>query len=603
MAIISGALWNHKSEQVDSFIKQLIINTKNRINSKYFQTKTFNNGFVVASLKDGEALTEQIIFQSTSCLVGRMFRRPAGNDFQDVDIDRLTDETPISIDDLKENYWGRYVGVSFNCHQPKVCLIRDPQGLATFYWTRFEEATLFSSDLTLLYDTLKKNLEINDEYFLKFILGKTQSSLLTPFKNIYEVPPGCELFLQPEFDPIVSSFWNPLPAEKTAIKKNFEATQVSQEIINRLKYVISCWTSGSLGICLNLSGGLDSSALLLLLSETILRNKKVLALNYKHSLINASDESEEAQKAADFCNIPLHVFDWTSCLPLSPISKKVRWERPYTELINQETFYSISNFIRNIDQYEFMDGQGGDHLFLMPPPFEAAVDYLFEKGIPGLHSIIKNLSHYYRQSFWSSYKEFFNILKKYYAPSFFNSFSSHSPPSWLNVPKGTLEKDRSHKWIPNFSTSLPGKNYHYHSLREASFYQGQAHQYGNNLILHPLLSQPLIEYILSLPTYLFFNKDYDRILFRQAMNDWKPNPFVWRKTKGETSGVIQLGLRQHFSRVCELCLEGYLARKGLIKKDLLYNELLALSYGKPIEIWPLLNVLACEIWFENWEFL
>jgi len=104
-----------------------------------------------------------------------------------------------------------------------------------------------------------------------------------------------------------------------------------------------------------------------------------------------------------------------------------------------------------------------------------------------------------------------------------------------------------------------------------------------------------------MPVYQSFADEYNRVLFRQAMAQHKKGKFIWRKSKGETSGVLILALRERFGAICELVIEGHFAQQGLIDRDLLLQRLNEFRHGKIDQLWPLMNLMVTEIWLRSWE--
>ena len=103
-----------------------------------------------------------------------------------------------------------------------------------------------------------------------------------------------------------------------------------------------------------------------------------------------------------------------------------------------------------------------------------------------------------------------------------------------------------------------------------------------------------------MPTYQTFSQGYNRFHFRRAMAKHKKGKYIWRKSKGETSGVMILNMRAHYDFMCKLLLEGKFAQQGLVNKQILLNSLNGFRHGKTDELWPLINLIAAEMWIQRW---
>ena len=113
---------------------------------------------------------------------------------------------------------------------------------------------------------------------------------------------------------------------------------------------------------------------------------------------------------------------------------------------------------------------------------------------------------------------------------------------------------------------------------------------------HPLLSQPLMEVCLQIPTYLLLRGGRERGLAREAFADRVPEQILRRRDKGSVVSHATEMLRQSEPFVRELLLEGALAGAGVIvRKDLEPY----IVHGQPFReehLLPLLACIAAEVW-------
>ena len=72
----------------------------------------------------------------------------------------------------------------------------------------------------------------------------------------------------------------------------------------------------------------------------------------------------------------------------------------------------------------------------------------------------------------------------------------------------------------------------------------------------------------------------------------KKGDYIWRKSKGETSGILVLGMRSHFENICQLILEGRFAAEGLVDREILLAKLNGFRHGSTETLWPLVNLMA-----------
>ena len=89
-------------------------------------------------------------------------------------------------------------------------------------------------------------------------------------------------------------------------------------------------------------------------------------------------------------------------------------------------------------------------------------------------------------------------------------------------------------------------------------------------------------------------------MFRKAISDTFKTDSVWRKDKGETSGIMQRGLKKNEKRILDLCLEGKMVKQGLINKDKLSAGILGVMNGQTDYLWAIINLICAEIFMNYW---
>ena len=99
-----------------------------------------------------------------------------------------------------------------------------------------------------------------------------------------------------------------------------------------------------------------------------------------------------------------------------------------------------------------------------------------------------------------------------------------------------------------------------------------------------------------------YNEEYNRIILRECMTKKFPvcgNKF-YRKSKGDTTAILQLAVEQNEARIKELCLEGRLVSLGEIDRDKLEEGIKVIKYGKLDGFRNLFHLIAIELWLEEW---
>jgi asparagine synthase (glutamine-hydrolysing) len=118
---------------------------------------------------------------------------------------------------------------------------------------------------------------------------------------------------------------------------------------------------------------------------------------------------------------------------------------------------------------------------------------------------------------------------------------------------------------------------------------------------HPLLSQPLMELCLRLPTYTLLLGGRPRGLARTAFQGYVPSPILERRSKGGTTSYWMQAVRQSSGYLRELIMDGTLHRERIIDGRLL-DPYLSSSQSIPVALFPrLVACISAEIWLRSWS--
>jgi len=85
----------------------------------------------------------------------------------------------------------------------------------------------------------------------------------------------------------------------------------------------------------------------------------------------------------------------------------------------------------------------------------------------------------------------------------------------------------------------------------------------------PLLSQPLVELCLRMPSYLLIRSGRDRAIARKAFASELPETTIKRTAKGRVDQYVRNVVDANLDFLREFLLDGILVRKGLLNRDTL----------------------------------
>ena len=379
------------------------------------------------------------------------------------------------------------------------------------------------------------------------------------------------------------------------------AEALESKIIKTFYECVKAWSYGCDNICIELSGGLDSSSLLIMLKEAASAEIKLTCVNLFHPAVLSSDEREYAKKVADLCNVELRYIDWSNCESLSTLLTR-RINKPTSFSLDEGISQQLAEITANFNNLELMSGQGGDHLFMSSPSIESIADYICAHGLKDLWPKAQEISAYYRTPLLKIILQNIKSLINYKLGRINNNFNFAIQP-WM---KNEFNKkiDYNLNKVPFWKTlknTPPAKLDHMTGIYSAILFTDIGYRNEGKPVINPFLSQPMVELALSIPSYKLYKNGYNRYPFRNSMNKFKKNEAVWRKGKGETSGALTTAFNANNKIICELALDGKFAKNGLVDRDLLFKQIIEVQHGKAINSWPLTNLLAAELWFKIWN--
>ncbi len=154
------------------------------------------------------------------------------------------------------------------------------------------------------------------------------------------------------------------------------------------------------------------------------------------------------------------------------------------------------------------NGQGGDHVFLAPYPNDCLADYWFDKGLRGITNPLKELSSINRMPLWEITRDTIkNIIAHYYNKNEIceNEYAYFSKDFRYNY------KSDEFFLQSKINKFYPAKKDHIKGIFHGILFADRNLRIPDCTITHPLLSQPVVEMGLRIPTYQSFKNGFDRI--------------------------------------------------------------------------------------------
>jgi asparagine synthase (glutamine-hydrolysing) len=252
----------------------------------------------------------------------------------------------------------------------------------------------------------------------------------------------------------------------------------------------------------------------------------------------------------------------------------------------------------SLDADTIFSGNGGDNVFYNSSSVRPLLDCLRAYG-PGvavsrtLRDIADKNEVSKRIVFWEALRQFRNLRRPYAWQQNLALMTAHAKQQLIAHPP-------SHPWLEQQDGSWPGKAGHVaFLLRVQNHLEGYFRAFDVPLI-NPLMSQPIVELALSIPSWHMVEGGRDRAVARKAYHDALPPPVRDRRRKGSPSSFAIAVLRANRAEARERLMDGELVARGFIDEDALAAEL-ATEPGLGLGYMRILALLDMEAWIAHWR--
>ena len=244
-------------------------------------------------------------------------------------------------------------------------LARDQLGVKPLYYSSFGQKLVFSSELKALLKEERLSLPLDPEALDLYLNLLYIPCPWTIYRNIYKLPPGC--YLEYEWGEYrISRYWRP-PTQQL-----FEGDQelFEKQIYARLQEAVDVRLKSDVPLGVFLSGGIDSSAIVALMSQSSTKPVKTFSVGYGEKF-RSFDELKFSRFIADYYGTEHHEFivEPDICQTIFEVVQQL--DEPFgdssaipTYLVSQQTAQHVK---------VALSGIGGDELFGGYPRYLGAV--------------------------------------------------------------------------------------------------------------------------------------------------------------------------------------------------------------------------------------
>ncbi|AOR80895.1 asparagine synthase C-terminal domain-containing protein [Novosphingobium resinovorum] len=492
---------------------------------------------------------------------------------------------------LPELVWGSYLAVCVDVTGGDIDVMRDPSGALPCYFTSGPKITAFSSDADLLVQLGLASAAIDwtgiDAHLRRVGLRAAQTCLA----DVKELLASqvFRLGRSNEKPACVWSPWSFAGRERQFTRYEDAVVAVGQTVRSAVRALARETRRSVLGV----SGGLDSSIVAACLSEC----EVDVTLATMVTQDPRGDERAYASVIATAIGRDLHAcFESLDLVDLT-ISKAAHLPRPTARAFAQSTnalFQELAD-ARHADA--FFSGGGGDNVFCLMHNVLPVVDRYRVEGLSrGLAKTAIDVSMVAGVSVWEVFRRSLRRqmssrhgyvwpeTSSYLAPGAAGLGAvAHHP--WLDAPPGTLPGKAAHiAWVMHVQNHIEG--------------HGEARTLPT---LWPLLSQPVIETCLRVPTWMWFQGGRNRSVARAAFTDILPQQIVTRRSKGTPDGFAAKIFETRRAQIRDMLSEGMLATHGMLDMNSIPVALGHERLHDTPEFNRIMTIVDVEAWLRAWS--
>ena len=501
---------------------------------------------------------------------------------------------------LVEYYWGRYVAFIKDRRSDISYALRAPTGALPCYYSEFRGVDIYFSDPEYFSQLDLMQFSINWDYIAKYLSYRALQINDTGLNEVTEVQPG-ECIRRIGDTTTKTAYWDPARIANTDVIENPERAIVA--LRHATKSCVNAWASCYPSIIHTLSGGLDSSIVLSCLSKAPTR-PAITCLNY-FSADAEGDERALARLAAQRAQCELVERTRASASirfePLLNIAKSAR-PTPYRYQLEHSLFEA--ELAREIQAEAVFTGGGGDALFYQARVGLGAADYVRLHGLRRrLFMIALDAARVEKISVWSMLSK--AIGSGLLARSSTGEATAVSEKRTLLVAADVLSsvdrKEIVHPYLKAAAGLPPGKLFQIHSCAIPTPYYDILVPAGGPEHVHPLVSQPLIEVCLRIPTYILTIGGQDRAIARRAFAQDVPTEIITRHAKGGLVDHVKIVFHNNIAFIREFLLDGLLVNRRLLDRHRLEQLLSEQHAIMNREFSEIQDHISTEAWLRSWS--
>lgn len=478
------------------------------------------------------------------------------------------------------NLWGSFFVFWHNRRCGTFGAYRDPVSSPGLYLARSDDHCFLFTDLMA---AIRRGLALPCPDKMAIAGQLLFPQLRTPatgLTGVAEILGGQRLLIK-DGQVSITSLWR--PQDVAPLPARSDGHLLAADLKDKCRSSVSAWSDAYGKIQLELSGGLDSSIVAACLKD---RSAEWRAATLA-TLDAGGDERLYARVMASSVGIELAELE-TGNVP-DPLSLL---RAPRARPGGFGLLASIDRaFAKSAGEYgaeAIFTGAGGDNVFGLTSSIAPARDALRHRGPVAALSVLGDVAEINLATIWEGLGHFARMRRS---------------PIWIEdqrfLSAHALVERPSHPWLADFGRLDAGRRDSIRALLRILPFVDAYPRFDELPMVAPLLSLPLVEFSLSVPTWHWVEGGRDRALARTAFAECLPEAILYRRTKGRLESLFVNAFNEARPRIPAMLGEGWLAGNGLIDMDAIAAACSVSANALDTAFSRILQIVDLELWVQS----
>lgn len=488
---------------------------------------------------------------------------------------------------LLADCWGGYVAVDWR--DGAIEILRDPSGALPCYRAQTDRGALFASDIDMLIAGGVILPGVDRDGIATMLGSGGLPTVQTALRGVSMLLPGTSARLADAGQQITTR-WSPWDQVGEDPRSK---TERGEHLARVVQHSVSSWASLWRRPLISLSGGLDSSIVAACLAASG-SDARCVTMYTKDA---AGDERRYARDLCRRLNFPLVEcrFDLASVDTARPLG--LHLPRPIGRAQSQAYERAHLAVAHSESADVFFTGNGGDNVFAYSQSAAALVDRVRAQGWgSGAFRTLRDIAVQTGAGPMRVLGAAWQLSRRPAAYRWKPSDLFLHPE--LAARSQALEL--RHPWLDAPVNALHGQAAHIAGLVRVQLNQEPERSLFAPVV-NPLLSQPIMEACLAIPSWAWREGGRDRAAARDAFAARLPAAILDRRSKGTPDAFLGQIVRRDRVLLRERLLGGALSEWGLLDREAIERALAPDRLGGGVEDMRLLELANVEAWVSAWR--